>query len=533
MILVILFYFIPLICFLVLIRNSRLIPSSVPGPLLARFTNLYRLYSVYRTEPTPHDLQLDLHNQHGDVVRVGPDALSLRGPQFPQQVYSITAAKNLRKSDFYACLQNIVNGKRAASLVAITEETEHARTKRAIAHAYSLTKLVEFEELVDSTINVFLDTLSSRFASTGQTCDLGRYLQYLAFDVIGELTFSKRLGFLETGEDVNGIIAAIGANFRYFSVLGQMPWLDNYLGKHPIYVKYFRKPVSSPILLFAQELLQERLDQLSKAETASSDDKEADNEKADDTAMAKPDFLSRFLAARKDSEEPELMGDRQLLSYLFMNINAGSDTIGSTLKGIFYYLLQNPDSVSKLHSELQTAQSEGRIEGRSPTWSEAQNLPYLNSVIKEGLRLNPALSLSLERVVPKEGMKLSTSADGEKGELYLPAGTVIGINPYVQHRDKRIFGDDADDWRPERWLTTKEAETKDMEHHLMTFGMGKRTCLGRNIAMLELVKIVPAMVLAFELDWADGGWKGGNGWKVINKWVLEQSGLVVKVKERR
>jgi cytochrome P450 len=529
MILVILLYFLlPLILLLNLIRNSRLLPSSIPGPLLARFTNLYRLYSVYRTNPAPHVLQLDLHNRQGDVIRVGPDALSLRGPQFPQQVYSITTAKNLRKSDFYACLQNIVNGKRAASLVAMTDETEHARTKRAIANAYSLTKLVEFEELVDSTINVFLDTLSSRFASIGQTCDLGRYLQYFAFDVIGELTFSKRLGFLETGEDVNGIIAAIGANFRYFSVLGQMPWLDDYLGKHPVYVKYFRKPVSSPILLFAQDLLQERLNQLSKTEMASSDDRDAD-----DIALAKPDFLSKFLTARKDSEEPELMGDRQLLSYLFMNINAGSDTIGSTLKGIFCYLLQNPDSMSKLYSELQIAQSEGRLQGRSPTWSEAQNLPYLNSVIKEGLRLNPALSLSLERVVPKEGMKLSTSADGEKDELYLPAGTVIGINPYVQHRDKRIFGDDADDWCPERWLATKETETKDMEHHLMTFGMGKRTCLGKNIAMLELVKIVPAVVLAFELDWADGEWKDGKGWKVINKWVLEQSGLVVKIKERR
>ena len=119
-----------------------------------------------------------------------------------------------------------------------------------------------------------MDVLNERFASAAdennedkkaKNFDLGRWLQYYAFDVIGELTFSKRLGFIEGGEDVGGIIESIGRNFDYFSVLGQMPWLDEaFLGKNPLYIRFFAKPVASPILKFAQGLLQERLDQMSK-----------------------------------------------------------------------------------------------------------------------------------------------------------------------------------------------------------------------------------------------------------------------------
>ena len=135
--------------------------------------------------------------------------------------------------------------------------------------------------------------------------------QFFAFDVIGELTFSRRLGFIESGTDVDDIIAAIGANFSYFSVLGQMPWLDDtILGKNPIYVKYFRKSVSSPILIFAQGLLKERLQDLEHRGHA---------EEKDDS-LNKPDFLSRFLKIRQEQAGGhEALTDSHILSYLFVS----------------------------------------------------------------------------------------------------------------------------------------------------------------------------------------------------------------------
>ena len=191
---------------------------------------------------------------------------------------------------------------------------------------------MEFDGIVDETVNALLDVLDGRFAKEGQVCDLGLYLQYFAFDVIGELTFSKRLGFLEQGQDVDGIIGAIGANFAYFSVLGQMPWLDGWLGKNPIYIKYFRRPVSSPILLFAQKLLQERLAGLEDVE------KEKVGEKA---GAGKPDFLSRFLTSRKEVDDAEMLADGSKSSQCTYStaplLFALQDHVSSPSRGLQYF----------------------------------------------------------------------------------------------------------------------------------------------------------------------------------------------------
>ena len=117
-------------------------------------------------------------------------------------------------------------------------------------------------------------------------------------------------------------MSAIGANFDYFSVLGQIPWLDEaLLGKNPLYVRYFRKSVSSPILQFAQARLKERLRDIEDGSGAGGDEKSG-------ALLDKPDFLGRFLKVRKEDIEggAEAMTDAALLSNLFANINAGSDT---------------------------------------------------------------------------------------------------------------------------------------------------------------------------------------------------------------
>jgi cytochrome P450 len=139
--------------------------------------------------------------------------------------------------------------------------------------------------------------------------------------------------------------------------------------------------------------------------------------------------------------------------------------------------------------------------------------------------MNPALSLPLERIVPSEGLNLKHE---DETSTFLPSGTIVGINPWVFHRHPHIFGPEAESWNPDRWLTQQELETKSMEHALLTFGAGKRSCLGKNIAMLELFKIVPAMVLKFGITLANPE----REWVVRNNWVLDQTGLDVKLKLR-
>lgn len=117
-------------------------------------------------------------------------------------------------------------GKPVPGIFAAQDEEIHRALKRPISGAYSMSTLVSFESYVDTTMEVFCTQLDKRFARNNEICDLGKWLQMFAFDVIGELTFSKRLGFLETGEDINGVMGAIWGAFKQTSLVGCCVGLD-------------------------------------------------------------------------------------------------------------------------------------------------------------------------------------------------------------------------------------------------------------------------------------------------------------------
>jgi cytochrome P450 len=499
--------------------------SQIPGPLLAKCTDLWRLLKVKRGDS--HDTFVALHEQYGDFVRIGPNCVLISKPDAIPMIYGIQ--KGFVKSDFYTVWQNMVNGKRVASMVFATDEQQHAAMRRPIAQAYSLSSLVGYEPLVDSTTAVFLSRLDELFASKeDKVCDLGLWLGWYAFDVIGELTFSKRLGFLEKAQDVEGIAKSILQNFEWCAALGQMPWLEWWTRRNPIYQRLFAGPTSSPIIKFGQRRMQERLDEGegSKDETtsdptttgASISDPELSEKVLHGTLPNKPDFLSRFLELHE--EQPEVVDQRRLLAYLFMNINAGSDTISATARGLIYHALKHPDTLQTLRDELDAASSAGDLTSPLPTWNECQQLPYLNACIKEALRLSPALALPLERIVPPSGLRI--------GDTAIPPGTIVGINPWVLHRDKRIFGQDADEWNPSRWLVDDTEKVKYMEKHLLSFGAGTRTCLGRHIAMLELSKMIPALILRYDMRLSDPK----KEWKVTSAFAVKQEGWEVIITRR-
>lgn len=91
--------------------------------------------------------------------------------------------------------------------------------RKPISHAFAMSHLMDYEPYVDSTSKFFTSRLTELYANTGDICDLGEWLQYYAFDVIGELTYSKRLGFLDRAKDVDGIMRSIDKSFDYAGVV--------------------------------------------------------------------------------------------------------------------------------------------------------------------------------------------------------------------------------------------------------------------------------------------------------------------------
>ena len=123
------------------------------------------------------------------------------------------------QSDFYHALLMKPRGKPIPGIFAAQDETIHRALKKPISGAYSMSTLLSFEPYVDSTMKVFCEQLESRFMEKETPLDFDKWLQMFAFDVIGELTFSRRLGFLESGEDINHVMANIWETFKKTSLV--------------------------------------------------------------------------------------------------------------------------------------------------------------------------------------------------------------------------------------------------------------------------------------------------------------------------
>jgi Cytochrome P450 len=364
--------------------------------------------------------------------------VSVSDPAAITQIYGFTG--KFKKSDFYSVILPMSKGRILPGLFATQDEGIHSMLKKPIASIYSMSNLVSFEPYVDATMGYFCEQLDKRFAEPGKICDFSTWLQFFAFDVVGEITFYKRLGFLERGEDVENIMGDIWKFFQYVAPTGQMPWLDRLWVKNPI-ISRMRPPGWNAMAAFALARQKER-DEVEKFGNP-------------EAARNQSDFLSRFLAAKqKDPSIP----DWAILAWTQSNITAGSDTTAIFLRTLFYNLLRYPDTLQKIMTELIEAKGNGEL-NELASWHQTRSLPYLDACIKEAGRIHPPFGLPLERVVPPEGATICGQ--------FLKGGTIVGMNAWVVHRDQELFGEDADKWNPGRWFCDEE-KRKAMDRGLLT-----------------------------------------------------------------
>jgi cytochrome P450 len=136
--------------------------------------------------------------------------------------------------------------------------------------------------------------------------------------------------------------------------------------------------------------------------------------------------------------------------------------------------MRNPQTLAKAHAEIDAAIAAGSLSSPIKYSETTTKLPYVCAAIKEAMRMHPSVGLSMQRHAPAEGIELAGK--------FIPSGYRIGINPAVVHYDKIVFGDDADVFRPERWLVAEE-QWKAMDRSLLIFGAGTRTCIGKNVGL--------------------------------------------------
>jgi hypothetical protein len=230
-ILTILYHYLPLLVPLLLVlhclRLRYLSPlRSYPGPFLASFTRLYRLLSVVSGHA--HLDIIALHSRYGPIVRIAPNELSFSSPEAARQLLS--AGKGFHKTLFYAVFPPPEN----PDIFTETREAVHAQKKRVANVPYTMAAMQQLGPFIEDTIELLVFKLD-QFADGSANIDLGEWLHFFAFDVLGEVAFSRKFGFLDEGFDVENAIRTIDDSQWYNGIVGQVPELDYLLRKNPLW----------------------------------------------------------------------------------------------------------------------------------------------------------------------------------------------------------------------------------------------------------------------------------------------------------
>lgn len=175
-----------------------------------------------------------------------------------------------------------------------------------------------------------------------------------------------------------------------------------------------------------------------------------------------------------------------------LQVVAGTDTTATGLKTIMLHVMTRPEIYRTLQTEIEEGLSQELIS--SPVKdAEARRLPFLQAVIKEGLRIRSPAGGAFFKTVPRGGDVL--------GGVFLPGGTEVGVSHLSFLHSKQIFGADAEVFRPERWLEADAEQLGKMNSVVdLIFHSGKYQCLGKSVALMEYNKIFVELFKTFEFS---------------------------------
>lgn len=234
----------------------------------------------------------------------------------------------------------------------------------------------------------------------------------------------------------------------------------------------------------------------------------------EESGLTKPcTFVQRLL--RNQQADPESITDREINTHAFGNISAGADTTTIALRTIMFHILKTPEICRRLYEEIHVDANLSL----PVSFHNASNLPYLNAVIKEALRIHPPTGLMYSREVPAGGAVICGK--------YIPQNTEVGISPWVLHYDPILFPH-PEEFEPERWLTTDADLLARRNRSLFAFSAGPHTCSGKHFSLMEITKLVPSLLLKYDIKLMDPN----SELSFKCRWFTPQKGLLVKLTKR-
>jgi cytochrome P450 len=452
---------------------------TVPGPLLFALTSWRLAYEDW----CGHRIRTikSLHDRYGPAVRIGPQEISFNSLSALRTIYG--AGSGFERTSFYRMFD--VYGR--PNLFTFASGVEHRERKKLLSHAYSQSVILgSMSSLVEKKAKQYLDLLERERKTASE---IFSSLHYFSIDAISEFQYGPHLGgtqaMLGSTRDralLNDILDPSRRRLSWFTVhfphyvkwvlsqVGLMERIVDFLGLLPM-----KKPVVYSGI---------RAHALKAWYCFKSAPPSVQQQMEDNTVIGK---LNKY---RVDAE----LDDLDIASECADHLLAGIDTTADTLLFLVWALSlpKHQDLQAKLREDV----SRLRVNPSTgvPSAKDAEQLLYLDAIIKETLRLYAPLPATEPRSCP-----VDTIIDGYP----IPANTVVGMAPYCLHRNSQVFPDPLV-FDPTRWLGGPRDTGPDTLRWFWAFSSGGRMCIGMHLAMAEMACLVAALYREYKTKVRDG-----------------------------
>ncbi|RYP74745.1 hypothetical protein DL771_002809 [Monosporascus sp. 5C6A] len=401
------------------IRNPL---RHVPGPWYSRWIGWVMTYhdSVGTGPAYVHNL----HKQYGPVVRVRPYWVDTMNPEDTQTIYRIK--NEFKKSEAYRTSPDII----PLDIFSVRDVDVHRRWRRLLSHPLSEGGLKEVLPQVEANVRLAIKQIGQEMKVKG-AADVYKWWMCMATDIIGELTFGESFRMLQTGKYILDIEAQSVAG----AIITLVPWIRKI-----------------PSVLLPHSLV-DKIEAFFRVGTHAETLLDRYRARLDNDPQTRPTLFTKLIKATDD----DILSPSELRDNARLYVIAGSDTTSNTLTYLVWQTCRHPAVKEKLVKEATSLPD-------NFTAQQLKDLPYLNLVILETLRLHSAAPAGLSRVVPPEGAMI--------GGYGLPGGTVVASQAWSLHRNPDVFPA-PDDFKPERW----ENPSKRMKDAFHPFGGGSRILL--------------------------------------------------------
>ncbi|KAH8725563.1 benzoate 4-monooxygenase cytochrome-like protein P450 [Phaeosphaeriaceae sp. PMI808] len=476
--------------------------QAFPGPFSTGWFELWHIRTILSTRS--HLRYHEVSEKYGRIARIGPNELLTSSPEL--LVHMSTVRSPYTRSTWY----NQATRMRPShdhSFSQIDEE-KHTRRRQQLSAGYSGKENLALESDIDARVQELLELLRKKYLSTlahSNPVDIGEKIQFFTIDVISTVGFGEPIGDLKADADLNLYIKSSELGLKMMCIVGALglttlanwPPLARLIGP-----KETDKSGPGRMMFTARNLIDSRLKK---------------------PMEGRSDMMASFIRHGLSQDD--------LLTESLLQIVAGSDTTATTLRSTMLYLITHPQVFTRLRTEIDETVALGKVAGFPGIVSDAtvKTLPYLQAVIREGLRVHPPVTDVVPKKVPSGGDKVVI--DGK--QVFLPGDTDISYSVWSVHHDREMFGEDADFFRPERWLLDEEHDLDRLVAMRRTteliFGYGKYQCLGKPVAWMEINKVLFEFVRYF--DWALA--TPDKPWRSVNLFGLfSQNEMWVTITER-